>query len=536
MNVMEFRAPDASSWELDPVHYPRPVTRFHAELYPAPFARGFAVGLERHGLLLRTREFAFINGFAYLTSRMVSPEEIPTRLGVVSKIWEERPWREDVRIWDEEVKPSAIAANRALQEVDPTTLDRAHMIQHLARCRAHIEEMVFQHVRFTIASSLPVGDFIAHMTRWTGLPAGVPLALLRGSSPVSAGLSAQMDQVVGAIRSHREARALLEASADGAALEKLCRIAGDVGSATSAWLDTVGYRLIDGQEIGDRYALELPGLLVSALRTAVEREAAPAEELVDEATIRERVPSADRAAFDALLAEARHVYRLRDERGVFTDMWAQGLTRRALLAAGAKLASKGRLEKPEHLVDADWAEMRALIAGDGGPQADELAARALYRATTDARSAPALLGPEPPHPPLDALPPPAARAVIAIGAFLGALFGDSQESSEKSCVRGVGASPGVYEGTARRVARPSELERLQPGDVLVTVSTTEAFNVVLPLLGAIVTDRGGVLSHAAIVARELGIPGVVGTREASNRIPDGARVRVDGSRGEVTLL
>ena len=65
---------------------------------------------------------------------------------------------------------------------------------------------------------------------------------------------------------------------------------------------------------------------------------------------------------------------------------------------------------------------------------------------------------------------------------------------------------------------------------------TEAFNILLPLLGAIVTDSGGLLSHSAIVAREYGIPGVVGTREATHRIADGARVRVEGAAGEVTVL
>ena len=73
-------------------------------------------------------------------------------------------------------------------------------------------------------------------------------------------------------------------------------------------------------------------------------------------------------------------------------------------------------------------------------------------------------------------------------------------------------------------------------DVLVTEATTEAFNILLPLLGAIVTDSGGLLSHSAIVSREYGIPGVVGTREATDRIPDGARVRVDGDAGTVTVL
>ena len=83
---------------------------------------------------------------------------------------------------------------------------------------------------------------------------------------------------------------------------------------------------------------------------------------------------------------------------------------------------------------------------------------------------------------------------------------------------------------------PSEFGRIAKGDVLVTESTSEAFNILLPLLGGIVTDNGGLLSHAAIVAREYGIPGVVGTREGTERIGDGALVRVDGDAGEVTVL
>ncbi len=69
-----------------------------------------------------------------------------------------------------------------------------------------------------------------------------------------------------------------------------------------------------------------------------------------------------------------------------------------------------------------------------------------------------------------------------------------------------------------------------------TESTTEAFNILLPLLGGIVTDNGGLLSHAAIVSREYGVPGVVGTSDATQRIANGTRVRVDGGAGEVTIL
>ena len=119
---------------------------------------------------------------------------------------------------------------------------------------------------------------------------------------------------------------------------------------------------------------------------------------------------------------------------------------------------------------------------------------------------------------------------------LGHLFGSSQAENEEAVFYGLAASKGVYEGPARRVSGPAEFDRIVKGDVLVTESTTEAFNILLPLLGGIVTDNGGLLSHAAIVAREYGIPGVVGTREATERIRDGDLVRVDGDAGEVTLL
>ncbi len=137
---------------------------------------------------------------------------------------------------------------------------------------------------------------------------------------------------------------------------------------------------------------------------------------------------------------------------------------------------------------------------------------------------------------MSGLPPAAGRVMRAMGIVIGEMFGNTQAEHEERLVRGLAASPGIYEGTARRVAGPVEFDRIERGDVLVTESTTEAFNILLPLLGGIITDSGGLLSHAAIVAREYGIPGVVGTREATDLIPDGTRVRVDGDKGEVVVL
>jgi phosphohistidine swiveling domain-containing protein len=341
---------------------------------------------------------------------------------------------------------------------------------------------------------------------------------------------------VAALHADAAARELLESDRDpGEILDALSTFDSEAGRALAAYLDLVGYRLLDGFDISGRYALEMPDALVRSIRAAL----APREAVQDESTdriasVRDRIPEEHRDEFDELLEEAMLMYRIRDERGVFSDIWASGLMRRAVMAGGRRLAEAGRIRDAEHFVDAGFDEMCAMLSGPDGPSAEELAARYDYRASHSAKDAPAVLG-DPPSPPPDpsGLPPAARRVMMAAGTAIGALFGSSEAEHEETMLRGIAASGGVYEGVARRVAGPDEFGRIVKGDVLVTESTTEAFNILLPLLGAIVTDSGGLLSHSAIVAREYGIPGVVGTRDATQRIPDGATVRVDGDAGEV---
>jgi pyruvate,water dikinase len=100
---------------------------------------------------------------------------------------------------------------------------------------------------------------------------------------------------------------------------------------------------------------------------------------------------------------------------------------------------------------------------------------------------------------------------------------------------GLPASPGRYEGWARVARDPADFRKLGKGDVLIAHTTSPAYNVILPMIGAVVTDRGGALCHCAIIAREFGIPAVVGTDQATSRIPEGARILVDGDRGFVAV-
>lgn len=538
---LEFAAPGPGTWTTDPVHDPRPSTRYKQELEPEPFVRGFGETMARYGVLIGGLQPAFVHGFCYSTRLPAPPDEIPERLVRAAEVFERRIWREDLRRWDDEEKPKAIGRSRELLATDPDGLSAAELVTYLEACRAHHAEMIYQHMRHTAPAIVPTGDFITQAMDWTGLPPSELMPLLRGSAPVSGGGSDDYDRFVAAIRTDEAAQLLLASGEDPADIVAGLRsLPGETAAAANAYLDLVGHRLVDGFDIGDPTLLELPEVLVESLRTRLGQDESvdgngDAEERT--AGIREAVPEDERGEFDALLAEARLTYRLRDERGVFTDVWAAGIVRRGALSAGRRLARQGRIEQAEHFVEASFDEMRSLLRDGSGPPAAELAERMRFRTSYTTDDVPPVLG-DPPSPPPEAagLPPAAARMMRAVGFVMHSLFAPSEAPNEPKLVRGIAASPGVCEGTARVVLDPREFGRLVQGDILVAQSTSEAFNVLLPLIGAIVTDAGGLLSHAAIVAREYGIPAVVGTREGTALIPDGARVRVDGGSGEVSVL
>lgn len=102
-------------------------------------------------------------------------------------------------------------------------------------------------------------------------------------------------------------------------------------------------------------------------------------------------------------------------------------------------------------------------------------------------------------------------------------------------IQGLPASPGQRSGRARVVLSLSDLPCVSPGEILVVVSASPELAVAFDRVAAFVTDQGGLSAHACVVAREFGIPGVVGTQVATQDIPDGSLVLVDGTAGTVVV-
>jgi pyruvate,water dikinase len=112
----------------------------------------------------------------------------------------------------------------------------------------------------------------------------------------------------------------------------------------------------------------------------------------------------------------------------------------------------------------------------------------------------------------------------------------AQPAEPDDTITGFPGAAGVVEGIARVLRAPEDAAQLRDGEILVTVVTNIGWTPIFPRAAAVVTDVGAPLSHAAIVARELGIPAVVGCGNATMLLHSGDRVRVDGSNGIVEVL
>jgi len=538
----------------------KPPSILVGELMPPHMMRGFSEGSRHYGMLLDYLDVAIINRFLYMAPRPVGAPKsakgtpprllfaimrrvhpaIRQRINRAAEVFRDRVWRADMAWWDNEVRPKLAAEARALLDDDLASLSDAQLVAHLQRAFEFLRTAVFYHHRFNFCSLVPLGDFLVHAMSWTGLPAGELLRTMKGLSPDSAGATAELAILKQAILADGEALALLTSrGSDAEIMAALESHPGAVGSAMRTYMGVVGLRVLGGYDVADRHGREHPELIVKIIRSAVTADSASRQAAAEDALqkIRARVPEAHRAQFEDLLREAQDTYRMRDERGFHTDTLAIGVVRRAVLGAGERLKARGVVHDASHLVDASPDEIIALVEGRAAVTADELAERVRWRLATPLSAAPANLG-HPPSapPPAEWFPSDAARIQRVTILVMSLLFDVHAAPAETTKLKGFPVSPGVYEGPVRVIRSIEELPEVQQGEVLVTASTGPTFNVVLPLIGALVTERGGVLSHAAIVSREYGLPGVVGCVGATKQLKTGVRVRVDGTTGEVWAL
>lgn len=209
-----------------------------------------------------------------------------------------------------------------------------------------------------------------------------------------------------------------------------------------------------------------------------------------------------------------HMPNLEDH-NYYTDLCLTAASRARWLAIGRYLVAQGLLDAQEDVFFLYRPELIDVLEGKATPDKALLAERRTQLEAVRAVAPPPVLG-KPPAPSNEPLPA-------------------GLHASELRVLRGVAASSGSYRGRARVIDSIEEAPSLQEGDVLVCRATTPAWTPFFGIIAALVTNGGGALSHSAIVAREFGIPAVIGTVNGSVMIRDGATVTVDGSNGIVLI-
>jgi len=277
------------------------------------------------------------------------------------------------------------------------------------------------------------------------------------------------------------------------------------------------------------------------LSRPTDRLAAERERIADE--YRALLGSEDeRAAFDQMLGLCRQVFPYIESHKFYCEHWFSTRFFQKIRAFGQLLADRGVLAEAEDVFHLRHVEVEDALAdvqlawASGGT---ELGARhwrpiiARRKEIVEALagwSAPPALGPVP-----ESLNDPAVKMLWGItDETVQTWLGD--EELDENTVRGYAASPGVVEAVARVLMSANDIGQIREGEILVCPVTAPSWGPVFGKIAAAVSDIGGTMSHAAIVAREYGMPAVVGTGQATTKIKTGDLVRVDGDRGIVTVL
>ena len=559
-----WKAPGPGLWQRDDTRFPNALSRYFGACLTEFFnTTGFREGFRHYGVLLDNIDMRLVGGRVYMRARPVgAPEkasgpppriifkllflfhpELRYRKKRAGEVFATRLWRQDRARWRNELAPQLRQRLLELQQVDLATLDDTALRMQVEATRQALFEGMRIHF-LLLPACIPVGDWLRHTCAWTGVTPAEAMLVLKGKAQGGLDPLVLLDQLADAVSRVKASLEILRDGSLDAHSRVECLRASDpaVARALDTYLDEFGYRLVTGNDLCELTLRELPHMQLGSIAAQLDKRTAPQDEALTEAAavqLQSRVPAAARLQYDRLLGEACVAYGLQDENVGITELWTAGLLRHVLLAAGERLASRGRVLHPEHLLDATPAEVAALFGGPGtAPAGDELARRAEERRLLNLEELPLELGEPEAPPPAELLPPACARAMLGVLFYATHLEADAarrpQATTERLC--GQGVSGGRYEGRARLVRSAADFEKIESGDVLVTRTTSPGYNVLLPLLGAVVTERGGALCHTAIVAREFGLPAVVGTEDATSRIPDGARIVVDGDRGVVEIL
>ncbi len=543
------RPPERQTWARDDGHYPGPVPPLNTSFWLPRHRASMTRVAARGGLPIETVDTAVFGGRVY--ARVVPLGNPPHDDGPVPPkfvFWLllrlAPPFRARMKCAAEAVRddlPMLVcgeweseragyrARSRELRETPLGDLSDRELLHHLDECSRHIEEVSDAHFEVALLATWPTFGALGRFMEEYGWSPAETLDLLEGHGAASSELGHAVERLAAEIAADEEARALLEE--EPAALSDLDSRAGE---SYREFLDEFGHRLFENDLRTPPWA-EDPRALHRLLQSAA--QAGEVEHRVDASHAAEErardVVGARRSELDELLRRAR---RARPHQDDSENVLAEAFTtvRRGILAAAERLVERAVIRKAEDVWFLEWDEVRDALAGK--EITADLDRRRGELRWAIANPPPRVLGPEPG--PMPDFPFPRSAEPL-LGPLMWAIAAEESEPPADpgdADLCGHPTSPGVVEGTVRVVHSAAGLSEVEQGDVLVCPGTTAAWSFAFGLVAGLVAEVGGPLSHPATLAREFGIPAVLGVEGATTELRTGDRVRIDGAAGRIWKL
>ena len=546
-------------WTMDREHFPRPLSpmfvSYSLDMY-REMVRQMTIDL---GLPFDGLDFKIIGGWGY--GRIIPPggkdRKPPPRWmmkflvllvpSIRSKVKQMKEMiRNDtigkyIETWRKEWKQELVKESDNLSAMDLKALSDDKLDSHLSSVLQYVRRAKEKHFRYLAITILDIGRlgvFCQDHLRWDALRT---FDLLSGFSEKDSESGKRLEEITALVRDNPMLIAAINEALQSNNPEKALSADKQFSDDFSNYMKDFGVATL-GYDVMDPTLNEMPAELLKLIlgrmkvgndpgliESGLEKRRMRAEEEIDNSSLSEEIKS----EFRSLLKRARLAYALHDEETFYTQNLCDGITRYVLLELGTRLAARNLIQNREDVFMLTMNEARKALK-TGSDHKGLVKRRIGERMWALANQGPPTYGTPPPPPPLDVFPIDVQSLIRSLnwslqGVYLG------KAPSEPGRLSGTPASPGSYEGSARIVEDEAGFGKLQPGDILVCPSTSPSWSVVFPIIGALVTEAGGVLSHPAIVAREYGIPAVLSVEVATKKLRDGQKIRVDGEKGIITV-
>ena len=511
---VEWKHPDDAKlhWRRDDAHVGAPIPRLVQDNIKYAAHTGLAKRAEIDDLPLRARLEPF-SGLTYLALERRHPEGDIVEQGLAARARvraRARGWR---RVWDEEYVPRLREHYAWFRDAtgDAATLPLGDLADRWDAVWPRVSDIWTMHMLTTGAAYPTMDELVETYEKLTGGTTANALKLTQARAPSLQRFGRDLYALVKAYR-----------ATDGGAFER----------ARAAFLEEHGNLGSSGEDLRELPWADDPALLMAEIeRRAGDEEEDPdarvarlvAEGDAVEARAREllRDRPADLARFEEVLGAARAVGPLTEEHNYVLDRQSNSNVARLIRAVGLRMAREGLIAEPEGVWLFHVEEISAALRERRRMHDLERERQAEFARWSRLRYPRTLGGPPPAW-----APPPSARLDLNYRAA----------QNSPGLITGVPASGGLRRGRAKLIRGLADFPKMTKGDILVCRSSNVSWVPLFTIAAAVVTEVGGALSHAAVVAREFGVPAVVGCDVALSTLRDGDLVEVDGDLGTVRKL